>query len=88
MQLNKVITHFLRGYFGGCLTLLLFCPSHGWAENASPRQRLGSDDGWRFTKDDPAGIDEGLSYDHIKAWLLPTSAGLSTGTASTGRRTP
>ena len=81
MKINKFPTVFLRVCFGWSLTLMLLCPSHGWAENASPRQRLGFGDGWRFTKDDPAGIGDGLSYDHIKAWLLPTSAGLSTNPA-------
>ena len=38
-----------------------------------PRERISIDDGWRFQKNDPSGDrDVRLSYDSLKAWILPT----------------
>ena len=44
---------------------------------AAPRERLSLNAGWRFTKGDPAGVGESLSYAKIKDWVLPTGAGFA-----------
>ena len=38
------------------------------------RERLSFNDGWLFTKDDPAGTGETLAYKNLKPWLLPSAA--------------
>ena len=45
---------------------------------ASPRERVSFDAGWRFTKDEPAGAGDQLSYGQLKAWLLPARDEFST----------
>ncbi len=42
------------------------------------RERISFNDGWRFTKDDPADAGDQLSYEKLKAWILPTGAELTT----------
>ena len=44
----------------------------------SPRERVSFNAGWRFTKADPAGAAEQLSYSNLKAWLLPARGEFST----------
>jgi beta-galactosidase len=39
---------------------------------ASPRQRISINDDWRFTKNDPPGIAEDLSYVALKGSILPS----------------
>ena len=38
---------------------------------------MSLDDGWRFTKSDPAGTGDRLSYPSIKDWVLPTGSELT-----------
>lgn len=38
------------------------------------RERVSFNDDWRFTKNDPAGTGEQLSYENLKPWLLPSAA--------------
>ena len=38
------------------------------------RERLSFNDGWLFTKDDPEGTGDTLSYNKLKPWLLPSAA--------------
>lgn len=38
------------------------------------RERLLFNDGWLFTKDDPAGTGDNLAYTNLKPWLLPSAA--------------
>ncbi|MEY4386532.1 MAG: hypothetical protein RLY20_1815 [Verrucomicrobiota bacterium] len=38
------------------------------------RERLSFNDGWLFTKDDPSGTGDALSYKTLKPWLLPSAA--------------
>jgi beta-galactosidase len=49
--------------------------------DAAPRERISINDGWRFTKDDPAGLAENLDYPRgreadltsgVAAYILPT----------------
>lgn len=40
----------------------------------SARERVSFDADWRFTKGDPAGTGDALSYARLKPWLLPTGA--------------
>jgi beta-galactosidase len=49
----------------------------GAALAETPRERLSLNAGWRFTKDDPAGVGDTLSYSRIKDWILPTGAELT-----------
>src|SRR5215470_12960659 len=37
-----------------------------------PRSRVSLDDGWRFTRGDPAGMTTSLGYADVKQWVLPT----------------
>jgi beta-galactosidase len=39
-----------------------------------PRERTSFNAGWRFTKDDPEGVGDKLSYTNIKAWVAATGA--------------
>jgi beta-galactosidase len=39
-----------------------------------PRERLSFNADWRFQKNEPTNVTARLSYDNIKAWLLPSSA--------------
>jgi beta-galactosidase len=48
-----------------------------------PRERFSINTGWRFTKGDPAGAADTLSYANIKPWVLPTGAALTKNTAHT-----
>jgi beta-galactosidase len=48
------------------------------ADSPVSRERISLDQGWRFTKDDPAGMGDQLAYSKIKDWLLPTSIELTT----------
>jgi beta-galactosidase len=43
------------------------------AEDAAPRERVNFDAGWRFQKDDPAGVDGRLAYVNLKPWLLASA---------------
>src|SRR5690348_6621451 len=36
------------------------------------RERLLFDSGWRFTRGDPAGTGDELSYTNIKPWVMAT----------------
>ncbi len=40
----------------------------------APRERLSFNDAWRFTKDDPAGTGDKLSYPQIKDWVTATGS--------------
>ena len=60
------------------LALLISFGSCAVRAGESPRERTSFNDGWRFTKGDPDGVGDALSYAKIKDWLLPTSAELTT----------
>lgn len=45
---------------------------------AATRERVSFDDHWRFTKDDPAGVGDSLSYSNLQAWIELTGAELTT----------
>lgn len=54
-----------------CLGIIL--PATGIGAQRTARERVSIDDGWRFERNDPSGErDARLSYDSIKAWILPT----------------
>lgn len=55
------------------LTLLLAVALH----SATARERLAFNEGWLFTKDDPAGTGDALSYAKQKPWLLPSATTLT-----------
>ena len=69
-----------RGLILGCGVLCALLGFGGWqrsplvasSSNASPRERLLINDGWRFIQGDPPGAPSGLGYDAVKAWVLPT----------------
>ena len=42
--------------------------------SAAERERLSINEGWRFTKDDPAQVAGSLEYGKIRDWVLPSSA--------------
>jgi len=48
------------------------------ADNSPARERTSLDQGWRFIKDDPAGVGDQLNYPELKNWLFPTSAEFTT----------
>jgi beta-galactosidase len=52
-------------------SLLFLAPASGLLRAAdAPRERVSFNAGWRFTKDDPAGTGDQLSYAKIKPWLV------------------
>jgi len=57
------------------LRLLLACvvsTAALFAADSAPRERISFNADWRFTKGDPGAVGEGLVYERIKAWVLPT----------------
>ena len=42
------------------------------AATSSPRERISFDNNWRFTKGDPEGTGDALSYPQIKQWVMST----------------
>ncbi|HVU32904.1 MAG TPA: beta-galactosidase GalB [Opitutaceae bacterium] len=56
------------------IVLGVLAATSAFAASDSPRERLSFDADWRFTKDDPAGTGDALSYAKLKPWLLPTAA--------------
>lgn len=78
MKTNDSLKCFVRGWLGLSVALMILPACPGLAEDSSPRERISFDDGWRFSKGDPAGIGDALSYNKIKDWVLPTSASLTT----------
>ncbi len=68
-------SHRTRFRFLAMMFLLWVLPSRMDAQavdDASPRETVLFDSGWRFQKGDPADGAGKLGYDAIKAWLLPT----------------
>jgi len=57
--------------------LLLVSVSGFSTESDNSRERMSLDGGWRFTKGDPAGTGEQLSYPNIKNWILPAGSELT-----------
>jgi len=55
---------------------------------ASPRERISLNAGWRFTRNDPAGVGEQLRYANIKDWVLLTAAELTKGGALVAKARP
>jgi len=49
----------------------------------SPRQRISLNAGWRFTKEDPAGLGDSLESPQIRAALIKSSAGFLTASGET-----
>jgi beta-galactosidase len=61
----------------------------GDADNdRSQRERISLNDGWRFTRDDPAGVGDKLSYTNIKGWILPMGAELTKGAVLAAKTRP
>ncbi len=48
--------------------------AHATDAAAAPRDRISLNADWRFTRGDPAGTGDTLSYPQIKSWLAPTAA--------------
>ena len=42
------------------------------------RERIAFNDNWLFTKDDPTDTGDQLSYEKLKAWIIPIGADLTT----------
>jgi beta-galactosidase len=57
--------------------LVLVNISAAATDTISLRERISLNVGWRFTKDDPAGVGDKLNYANIKDWILPTGAVLT-----------
>jgi beta-galactosidase len=58
-----------------CVILMLApCAVTSLRAAESVRERVSLDADWRFTKGDPAGTDDQLSYAKLKPWLLPSGA--------------
>jgi beta-galactosidase len=60
--------------------VMLALPSHG-AETTmppSPRERVSFNADWRFTKNDPEGTGDALSYATIKPWFMASGSEFST----------
>ena len=52
---------------------------------AQSRERISFNSDWRFTKDDPEGTGDKLSYTNIKAWVIATGAEFAKNTPSPAR---
>jgi hypothetical protein len=75
MKKPKGTIVYTRGVFSvklGCwaASLVLILAASG---ALAGRERVSFNDGWSFTKDDPAGTGEQLSYINLKPWLLPSA---------------
>lgn len=55
------------------MTLTCVSPAIDRASAETTRERILFNDAWRFQKGDPDGVGEGLKYDTLKPWLLPTA---------------
>jgi beta-galactosidase len=55
----------------------LFC-AQAVAQPVSPGERIPFNEGWRFTKGDPSGVQGKLGYGAIKDWVEATGAEYST----------
>jgi beta-galactosidase len=64
--------------YGRCLlasiSLVLMLASASWAAQVPVRERISFNADWRFTKDDPDGVADRLSYNNIRDWVLATGA--------------
>jgi Beta-galactosidase/beta-glucuronidase len=68
--MNPSIMRFFRASVAGLG--IVVCATNVGAQRP-PRERISIDDGWRFHRNDPSGDrDLRLSYDSLKAWILPT----------------
>src|SRR3990170_1976133 len=47
----------------------------GAGKGDSQRSVISFNSDWRFTKDDPAGTGDALSYAQLKPWMLAAAAG-------------
>src|SRR5258705_33301 len=68
-------------------TLLIVAPNFN-AQNTSPRERLLFNTDWRFTKDDPAGVGDQLSYQQIKSWIVSTGNDILKADSTNKRQRP
>jgi hypothetical protein len=55
--------------------------AQGTAAQASPRERVSFNAGWRFRKDDPPGAEGRLAYEKIKPWVTATGREFAAGEA-------
>jgi beta-galactosidase len=53
-------------------TLVLMLASAMWAAQTPVRERVSFNTDWRFTKDDPNGAADKLSYTNTRDWVLAT----------------
>ena len=53
--------------------------SASFTPTANSRSVESLNSGWRFAKGDPADTDDQLSYEHLKPWMVATSADFKTG---------
>ena len=61
--------------------LVMFAASSNAADMAmapSPRDRVSFNADWRFTKNDPEGTGDALSYANIKPWFMAMGSEFST----------
>jgi beta-galactosidase len=70
--------------------MMLLTMVHGvvmtFAADAAPvRERLSFNADWRFLPQDPVGTGTGLSYDKLKAWMLPTANAFTTNAQAAAR---
>jgi beta-galactosidase len=69
------------------LTLVLFAVAPSICADEL-RERISFNDNWHFIKDDPAGTGDALSYQKMKAWILPSGNDfLNAGSAKYARPT-
>src|ERR1051325_5618540 len=58
-----------------CIVLCVLCSVPKETIRAHPlaiRERISFNDGWLFIRNDPPGVNDSLSYQKIKDWVLPT----------------
>jgi beta-galactosidase len=78
---------FIRQLFITATSVLLVARVYS-ADLDQVRERLSFDDNWRFSKGDPEGTGDLLSYSKIKDWVMLTGQAFTTDTNSLGKTRP
>ncbi|HEX4122548.1 MAG TPA: beta-galactosidase GalB [Verrucomicrobiae bacterium] len=77
------------GVFAGItLSLSLSLSFSLQAQPVSPAVRTSFDEGWRFTKGDPAGLESKLAYSEIKDWVEASGTRFTTNADLAGKTKP
>jgi beta-galactosidase len=71
-----------------CAALVLALTSASWAAQTASRERISFNADWRFTKSDPNGTADTLSYATIRDWVLATGVSFAKDPNIAGKERP